>query len=193
MNKKQLETLKEVHEFVKKESIGFAEDDVFSNHILNVKRYAQKLAKLYHANEFVVVLAAYLHDIYHLQTHNHEIHEIKGAEFSAKYLKKFNLSQDEINAVCLCIINHRGSKKVKRISIEERIIACADAMDHIDRWIHMFYRRSKEKSFMETVEWMNAKLDRGYNKIDLPLAKKIIKNKYLASKLSLKNIQAEYH
>jgi len=185
MNKKQLEIIREVHNFVKQESVGFAEDDIFTNHILNVKNCAQKLAKFYRANEFVVVLAAYLHDIYYLQTRNHEIHEIKGAEFSVEYLKKFPLSREEITAVGLCIINHRGSKKAKRNSIEEQIIACADAIDHIRRWLSMFYRLSKERSYEEAAEWMSKKLDRGYAKISLPYAKNMIKDKYLAAKLSL--------
>jgi len=193
MNAKQIKILNEVHELVKKESIGFADDDVFTNHVLNVKRYASKLAKAYHADEFVVTLAAYLHDIYHIQTHNHKIHEIKGAEFAKEYLKKFDISDDRIELVCKCILHHRGSKNNKRNSKEECIVACADAMDHIDRWIHMFYRQSQKKSFAETVEWMDAKLDRGYKKINLPLAKKLIRNKYLSAKISLKDIRAKYY
>jgi putative nucleotidyltransferase with HDIG domain len=191
MNKKQKIILSHVHKFVKRESKGFGSDDVFSNHILSVKNYALKLAKQYNANEFVVALAAYLHDIYRLQTHNHEIHEIRGAEITKEYLKKFDISKKEINLVCKCILHHRGSKNNKRKSIEEKIVACADAMDHINRWIHMFYRCSQRRSFAETVDWMNAKMDRGYLKITLPLAERIIRDKYLAAKLSLKNIKAK--
>jgi hypothetical protein len=57
----------------------------------------------------------------------------------------------------------------------------------------MFYRRANDKSFAEAVKWMDAKLDRGYKKVNLPLAKKMVKSKYLAAKLSLKDIQAEYY
>jgi len=113
MNKKQKNIIIKIHNFVKQESKTFADDDLFSNHVLNVVRYSNILAKKYDANIFVVTLAAYLHDIYHLQTHNHKIHEIEGAKFANTYLRKFDISEKEIILICTCILNHRGSKDQK--------------------------------------------------------------------------------
>jgi len=187
MNKKQKDIITKIHDFVKKESKTFADDDVFSNHVLNVIKYSKILAKKYNANMFVVVVAAYLHDIYHLQTHDHKIHEIEGAKFAKNYLKRFDIKEKEITLICACILNHRGSKDRPRISIEEKIVACADAMDHINRWTHMFYRKSRLKEYDGTIEWMRAKLERGWKKLELPEARYMVKEKYLAAKLSLKN------
>jgi len=183
LTKNKQEIIKKIHNFVKKESEGFAEDDIFTNHILGVRDYAIILAKKYKANLFVVIIAAYLHDIYHLQTKDHSIHEIKGAEFSKNYLKKFKLPKEEIELISRCILNHRGSKKAKRETIEERIIACADAMDHINRFQQMFHRKSKVSNYEETIEWMKGKMQRGWNKLELKKARKIIKPRY---KLAMK-------
>jgi uncharacterized protein len=183
LNKQQKAIIEEVHEFVKKESIGFSEDDLFKNHVLGVKDYAVKLAKIYNANVFVVIIAAYLHDLYYLQTKNHDIHEIEGAKFAKKFLKKFNLPDDEIELISKCILNHRGSKKRKRNSIEEKIISCADAMDHINRFQHMFYRGSKKMNYEDSIRWMRSKLKRGWDKTELSKAREIIKPKYQIAKI----------
>ena len=179
----QEKIIKEIHDFVKKESEGFSEDDVFTNHILGVRNYAIKLARKYKANLFVVIISAYLHDIYHLQTKDHSIHEVKGAEFAKKYLVKFKIPSDEIELISKCILNHRGSKNRKRETIEEKIVACADAMDHINRFREMFYRKSKVSNFEETIEWMKGKMKRGWEKLELKEAKRIVKPQY---KLAMK-------
>ncbi|MGV8171244.1 MAG: HD domain-containing protein [Candidatus Woesearchaeota archaeon] len=185
MNSKEKKIISEIHILVQKASIGFSEDDVFSNHILSVRDYAIRLARKYDADMFVVVTAAYLHDIYHLQTHNHEIHEVEGAKFADKYLRKFDIEEERIRLICNCILNHRGSKKRKRVSIEEKIIACADAMDHIVRWKHMFYRISQRKSYEESIDWLRNKLERGWKKLELPEAKTLVKKEYLIAKSAL--------
>jgi len=183
LTKKQNQIVDKIHEFVKKECIGFAEDDVFTNHIIGVRDFAIKLAKEYKADLFVVEVAAYLHDIYHIQTHHHEIHEIEGSKFSREYLKQFDIPQDQIELIAKCILNHRGSKDRKRESIEERIIACADAMDHISRFMHMFYRESRNGSYEDLIKKMRNKIKRGWNKIDLEKGRELVKAKYEAAKL----------
>ncbi len=185
LTKKQEKIVSQVKEYVKKESIGFSKiDDVFEGHILGVVRFAEILADEYKANKFVVLLAAYLHDIYHLQTKNHEFHEIEGSKFVLDYLKQFDISQEDINLVSLCILNHRGSKNHKKESIEEKIVACADAMDHIDRCLRMFYRaNNKGDSYEVSAKFISEKLQRSWNKIELDKAKDIVRDKYQAAKI----------
>ncbi|MBI5884822.1 HD domain-containing protein, partial [archaeon] len=154
LTKKQKQIIKEVHNFVKKECEGFAEDDVFSNHVLGVKNHAVYLAKYYKANEFIAIIAAYLHDIHYIQTENHGIHEIEGGKFAKTYLKKLGLPDKEIGLIAKCILHHRGSRKRRRVSIEEKIIASADAMDHVSRFQHMFYWQSKTMGYHQAMLWM---------------------------------------
>ena len=186
LTKKENSIIKKVHDFVKQESVGQFEDDVFENHIMNVKNFAIKLSEHYKANKFAIILACYLHDLTIIQEKTNVDHEIKASKFARKYLTdEFSLDAKLINLICDCILCHRGSKDRKRKSIEAKIVACADAMDHIDRSLAMFYRISKRENFRESVNWLNAKLDRGWKKLELPEAKQLVKKKFLAMKLML--------
>ncbi|MFA7708248.1 MAG: HD domain-containing protein [Candidatus Pacearchaeota archaeon] len=185
LTQKQKEIIKQVHDFVKRESEKSKindEIDIFKYHILNVVRFSEMLAEKYNANKFVVILASYLHDIIYIQTSNHETHEIVGAEFVKNYLSKFNIPEKEIALISLCVLNHRGSKKSNKESVEEKIIASADAMDHIDRCLSMLYR-SGNKDFDSALEFMKGKLKRSWEKIELTKAREIVKPKYEAAKV----------
>ncbi|MCK5625070.1 HD domain-containing protein [Candidatus Pacearchaeota archaeon] len=185
LTKKQKEIISKVHDYVKEKCEGFSElDNVFEKHVSNVVRFSQKLSSIYGANTFVVVLAAYLHDLYYIQTKNHNIHEIEGSKFAKKYLIQFEISEKEINLISLCILNHRGSKKNKRESIEEKIVSCADAMDHINRSIEMFFRTIHgRETYEEAFSWIRKKLKRSWEKIELEKAREIVRKKYEAAKI----------
>lgn len=181
---KQEDIIRQVHEYVKAECKGFSEiDDIFENHILNVERFAEKLADTYKANKFVVMIAAYLHDITYVQTGDHSTHEIEGSVFVKEYLKRFNLKNEEIELISKCILHHRGSKHSERKTMEEKIIACADAMDHIDRCLHMFFLRIDKQNYQDSIKFMQGKLQRGWNKIELPKARDMVKAKYDAARV----------
>jgi uncharacterized protein len=188
LTEKQQEILEEIHNFVKSESIKSGLDkeiDVFDYHIKNVVKFSEILAEKYSANKFVVMVAAYLHDIIFIQTLDHKDHEITGSIFAREYLSKFNISQGEIDLIYLCILNHRGSKNQVKDSIEEKIVASADAMDHIDRCLMLFYLNpiSNTKSFTNAFKFIQGKIKRGWEKIELEEAKEIIRPKYDAAKI----------
>ncbi len=179
----QQKIIKSVHEFVKNESLIFSEDDVFNNHILGVKDFAVQLSEIYNANLFVTTLASYLHDIHYIRTKDHRIHEIEGAKFAIEYLKKYSLPIKDIELISKCILNHRGSKNSIRLSLEEKIISSSDAMDHINRIQHMFYRVSQKKSYEDSIDWIRKKIKRGWEKIELPVARAIIREEYEIAKI----------
>ena len=184
LTEKQKQIVKEVHDYVKEKSAGFAEDDIFNEHIIEVRDFAVDLAEKYGANMFVVEVSAYLHDIYFIQTHNHEIHETEGSKFAREFLKKYDLPQEEVDLIADCILKHRGSGDYKRNKLEERIIACADAMDHIDGFTGMFYRACKRMKYDEAVEWTRGKMQRGWEKIDLPEGRELVRKKYEAARVA---------
>ncbi len=185
LTKKQKEIVSKVHTYVGRECEGFSElDNVFEKHILNVVKFAKQLSQLYESNTFVVILAAYLHDLYYIQTRNHDIHEIEGSKLVKKYLEEFEITEEELNLISLCVLNHRGSKKNKRNSIEEKIVSCADAMDHIDRSVEMFFRTVKGRdTYEEAFSWTSKKLKRSWEKIELEKAREIVMKKYDAAKI----------
>jgi HD superfamily phosphodiesterase len=185
LDKTKEEIIQEIHNFVKSESEKSKvneEISIFDYHIMNVVKFSEILAEEYNANKFVSIISAYLHDITFIQTSDHKTHEIEGEKFAREYLSKFSIPKEEIDLICLCILHHRGSKYSQKESIEEKILASADAMDHIDRCLMMFYR-SGNKIFQDAFKFMQGKIARGWKKIELEKAREIIRAKYEAAKI----------
>jgi len=186
--------LKKIHAFVKEESKDHS--DAFDNHILEVRDYSIKLARHYKADIFVVQAAAYLHDLYRFREDPDDTHEIRGAEFAVPYLVGIGVDRNTAEHISKCIRHHRGARSSERLSVEEKIIACADAMDHITDSLDMFYRISR-KAFLQpqTLQdvtdprsakaWLKKKMQRGWNKLELPYARELVKDRYDAIMLLL--------
>lgn len=59
-----------------------------------------------------------------------ENHHLIGAQIAEELLSKYNLSEEDVNLIKKCILNHRGSKLKEKTTPEEICIADADAMAH---------------------------------------------------------------
>ncbi|MBU2616420.1 MAG: HD domain-containing protein [Nanoarchaeota archaeon] len=163
----------------------FEHDDIFKNHMIPVMNYSSKLAKIYKADKDVVELAALLHDIAYTQTKENENHEIIGAEIAERMLKG-KVPNEKIELIKKCIMHHRGAKNYKRETKEEQIVACADAMSHIDNsLIFMYLWGASHKGLEPAQKWLKEKIQRGWKKITLPEGRKMVKDKYEAIMLLL--------
>ena len=101
-------------------------------------------------------------------------------------LSKYDLSKEQIEHIKKCILNHRGSRLVKKTTPEEICIADADAMAHfysVPSLLRMVYVE-KGLSIDEGSEFVLNKLERSFNKLS-PKGKEIIKEKYEAAKILL--------
>ena len=152
----------------------------FIFHFVPMHDYAKKLAEDFNADVEVVEIAAWLHDIGSIII-GRENHHISGAEIAEKKLRELNYPSEKIMLVKKCIFNHRGSVNLKKESIEEQIIADADAMSAFDNIGGIFraafnFEGHNQTSAMNSVK---TKLVNSYNKIS-PNARKIIKPKYEA-------------
>lgn len=86
-----------------------------------------------------------------------------------------------------CIYAHRGSRPIKRESIEADCLASADVIAHfedIPSLFHLVFNVFKMHTD-EGVEYLEGKIERDWKKLT-PEAKEIIKNKYKAIKSILK-------
>lgn len=102
-------------------------------HIESVVNNAELLADKFNADKEIYIISAWLHDIASITDYNlYEEHHIHGAKIAEEILEKFNYEYKKIEAVKNCILNHRESIKNKRISIEEQIIADANAISHFE-------------------------------------------------------------
>ncbi len=167
----------------------------FNYHILLVVKNALLLGKKLNADLEVLEIAAYLHDIgraaYWEDFDVNKPHHIVGYEKSKKILKQFGYSDEFIEKVSKCVLYHRRSNEYEPKTLEEEIIACADAMSHFDAFLNLFTEYIKEiNSFDEAITLLDKKIEKDWNvKITLKEAKDISRKNYEAVRLLLDNIK----
>lgn len=138
-------------------------------HIKAVVDNAVMLAKQFGADEEIVIIAAWLHDIASITDYNlYEEHHIHGAEMVKEILVTFDYDKEKIPQVQSCVLNHRGSISGERLSLEELCVADADAISHFDNVPSLLYLAYVKRNLGidEGREFVKAKLIRSYEKLD---------------------------
>jgi len=161
--------------------------EVYTFHIVQVNKYAKEMAKKLGADLEIVELASWLHDI-GLVKFGRENHHVTGAKVAGETLGEMGYPIERIEKVKKCIVNHRGSENSLRESVEEQIIADADAMAHFDTIGGLFkvnFLIQKDKDQGEITQFIREKYINSYKKLSKE-AKDIIKPKYEAAMLLLK-------
>lgn len=159
----------------------------WEHHIELVYKIAVQNCNLYDADKNIVALAALLHDVASVTNKDFtEEHHVIGAQIAEEILKEYNLSNDKLELIKKCILNHRGSRLVEKTTPEEICIADSDAMAHfysVPSLLRMVYVE-KGVDIDEGREFVFKKLERSYNKLS-EKGKEIIKPYYEASKILL--------
>ena len=143
-------------------------DGAWAHHIKSVVDNAIILAGQYNADLEIVTLAALLHDVASVTKEEYyEEHHIIGAQIAEELLSDLKYPKAKIEHIKKCILNHRGSKILNKLSIEEICIADADAMSHFDNMPSLFSLVYKEKkmSIEAGAKFVQDKLKRSYNKL----------------------------
>lgn len=162
-------------------------------HIVPVVKYAKELAHLLAADEKLTEAAALLHDIGRVKIENDPEHHIFGIKEAEKIMLQFGYAIEAIEEVKHCIHAHRSSDDIKPQTLVAEIVANADAMSHFDAWPLFFYWRADREKFIETVAWVEQKIERNWNKkLTLTEAKKMVESKYLLVKAAIANIKQYY-
>ncbi len=149
-------------------------------HIEAVVKNAQILAQKFGADEEIVIISAWLHDIASITDYSlYEMHHIHGANIAENILKQFNYEEEKINKVKECILNHRGSVNNTKLTIEEKCVADADAISHFDSIPSLLYLAyvNKHMNIEEGRNFVVEKLKRSYNKLS-DASKEFYKDKY---------------
>jgi len=159
-------------------------------HFISMHKSAKELAKKLKADEEIVEVAAWLHDIGSIIC-GRENHHITGAEIAEKKLKELGYPEDRIEKVKLCILNHRGSKEKEntRDSIEARVIADADAIDAFNDVSKQFVvcLVHEKLSLEEAKRSIIRKLQNKWNQLSLEESRQMIKPKFDAAMVVLGN------
>ncbi len=164
----------------------------FKFHFISMVNLSNQLAREMNNKQEVdfeiVELAAWLHDIGSI-IYGRKNHHITSTKVAEKKLRELNYPEEKINRVKLCILNHRGSREQenKRDSIEEKIIAEADAMDAFNNLTKQFLVTLVHEGLElnEARKSVKEKLQRKWNQLELKESKKLIKPKYDAAMLLL--------
>lgn len=157
---------------------------IWSHHIVDVVKYAKQLAEKLGADSEIVEIAALLHDYAGIKDHTMaEKHHIYGAVEAEKILNEFSYPKDRIQKVMDCIITHRGSVPMNRLTQEAECIASADAMTHVfnaPSLLHLAYV-THGMGIDEGKEWVMKKIERSMNKL-CPTAREMVYEHYLKVK-----------
>ena len=153
----------------------------FHFHFSPVVEQAKILADKYGGDKEIIILAAWLHDIGSI-IDGRKNHHITGARIAEKKLREFNYPEEKIEIIKKCILNHRGSQKRHRETIEEKIVAEADVIDNFNNIPGIFeaaftYENQTQDEAKESVK---IKLENKWNQLYFESSKKILKPKYEA-------------
>ena len=173
--------LKEIVMFVEKESLknnrGYHKE--WMRHLNIVSTNALEIADKLGGDKDIVFLAAWLHDIGKIM-YGKENHHITGAEIAERKLRELNFPKDKIREVKHCILSHRGSKNIKRETLEAQIVADADAMAHfegVEDLVKAEFVLGEVSSESKVHQLVHEKLIRSWNKLS-PEGKSFAEIKY---------------
>jgi uncharacterized protein len=184
-----MDIVEEVRKFVEEESnkpTSKYGSEPFTYHFAQVAKYSGQLADKLGADKEVVLISAWLHDIGSI-IKGRENHHITGPEIAWEKLEELGYPSEKIELVKKCILSHRGSQDNNRETIEEKIVADADAMSNFDN-IPGIFKAAFVYEGLEQGEGGRSvmqKLDNKWNKLHFEDSKDIIKPKYEAIKLLL--------
>lgn len=152
-------------------------------HIESVAKNGTLLAHRFGADEEVVLIAAWLHDIASITDASlYELHHIHGAEMAGEILSRFDYPAEKIELVQACIKNHRGSVASTKLTREEQCVADADAISHFDQIPSLLYLAyvTKGLNLVEGKQFVRDKLERSFRKLS-DESKRFYAGKYQAA------------
>ena len=129
-------------------------------HVKQVIEFSKQMAVKYGADLEVVWLAAILHDIARLK--DLEPHDEIGAEKAYTILIEKGFDPELARKTGMAVLTHRCKKYIPG-TVEQKIIATADAMAHFIPPFYLWIGKYSNKSFEEDLERNGGKLKRDYN------------------------------
>lgn len=145
-------------------------------HIKPVAEYCKQMAEKYQAEKEVVWLGAILHDIARLD--DQEPHDEIGSEKAYKLLIDKGFDKELAEKVKGVILTHR-CKKYPPTTLEQKILASADAMAHFLPPFYFWIAKYSNQSLSEMLHKNSVKIERDYNdKIFFDDEKKLIEPYY---------------
>jgi len=145
-------------------------------HVKPVIEYSKQMATKYGADLEVVWLGALLHDIARLE--DAEPHDEIGSEKAYNLLIEKGFSQELAEKAKNVVLRHR-CRNYPPETLEEKIVASADAMAHFLPPFYFWIGRYSKGNFMEVMEKSNKKNERDFkDKIFFDDERKMVEEQY---------------
>ncbi|MEI8344065.1 MAG: HD domain-containing protein [Candidatus Moraniibacteriota bacterium] len=156
----------------------------YEYHFVQVVKYAKRLAEEFGADEEIVEIAAWLHDIGSIMIGRQD-HHLTGAKIAVEKLEEFEYPEEKIALVKNCILHHRGSQKMELETLEEQIVAEADAMSAFDNIVGVFKAALVYENLTqgEALKSVSKKLENKWSQLKFQESKEIIRPRYEAFKI----------
>lgn len=164
----------QLYDFVKEKSLNYDKLEnvkkyqTWDYHILPTVKNAIMLGKLYGADLEVVEIAALFHD-YSIFVDFHkynETHHIASGVLAEPILLKAGYKQDFVDKVKRAIKSHRASVPLNKGTIEQIVLADADAMAHIENAFEIImWRGYRGDDIMDANAFIKKKLTKSYAKM----------------------------
>lgn len=129
-------------------------------HIKPVIKYSKQMAEKYNADLEAVWLGAILHDIARLT--DEEPHDEIGSEKAYEILLKNGIDNNLSEKVKAIVLTHRCKKYLPE-TLEQKIVASADAMAHFMPPFYIWFAKYSSKTFEEILNSSLKKIERDYN------------------------------
>ncbi|MFB0534199.1 MAG: HD domain-containing protein [Anaerolineae bacterium] len=131
LTRKEIELIKEIEAFIKDKHSQAQGHDY--SHVLQVTRYAIQIAEAIpdEVNPFILICAALFHDIGRIGTITGVLHGLRGATIADEYLESTWVGADVRKKISRIVTRHTPTSMIPPMSIEEKIIYDADALDRL--------------------------------------------------------------
>lgn len=173
--------MKDIVKKAKKYAEEIFDEESLRFHVDIVAKYCQVLGTKLNADTEILMICAYLHDIGRCFNENVD-HEKVSVVKTTEFLEKEGYPKGKIQAVKNCILNHTNkTKDEQRINIEEKILANADVLAHIEAWymILLVPFRYRGMDYKQGFRWFKRKMEYEFNeKLSLPAARELVKDKF---------------
>lgn len=145
-------------------------------HVKPVVEIVKIMACKYGADYNSLWLAAILHDI--ARAHDKEPHDEVGAEMAYDFLRDNGLSAYHASPVQAIILTH-SCKKHKPESLEQKVLATADAVAHFQHPFYLWYHTISPEPFEKLLAWNLKKIERDFRrKIFFKEERELVRGQY---------------
>lgn len=154
-------------------------------HLPEAEKWAKHMLKRYpQADEEIVLLAVWLHDLGHYPTQDKIDHAVLGEQAARAFLESENYPKDRMERVLHCVRSHR-CKDVMPESFEAKIVAFVDSASHMTDMIYFGMSRENKRDHLDFAAY--SKIERDFRDLSsFPEVQKELKDIYEAWKVLLR-------